>query len=247
MITLAHISDVHIDGAPRSAERVERVVRHLSGLAGPIDAVLVTGDIADHGAAEEYELARELLRFPYPSIVCPGNHDSRPEFRKAFLGEADGGAEPINQVLEAGGATIALCDSSIPGKNEGHLDDGTLRWLAGVVESAPGPVLVGMHHQPVPIQIPYVDEIGLLEPERLEEVVRAYPQIVGILVGHAHTATATMFAGRPVYVAPGVVSQALLPQESPAIPPVDFDAPPGFALHVISDDGRLTTHARVVP
>ncbi|GII63311.1 3',5'-cyclic adenosine monophosphate phosphodiesterase CpdA [Sphaerisporangium krabiense] len=246
MITLAHVSDVHIDGSPRSVERTERVVRHVSRLAGPIDAVLVTGDIADHGAADEYEIARELLRFPYPSIVCPGNHDSRAEFRKVFLGEASGGAEPVDQVLQVGDVTVALCDSSVPGRNEGRLEDGTLRWLAGVLGAAPGPVLIGMHHQPVPVAIPYVDEIGLLEPERLEELVRAHPRVAGVLVGHAHTAAATTFAGRPVYVAPGVASQALLPQESAAMPPLSFDMPPGFALHMLSGDGRLTTHARVV-
>ncbi|MEV7966040.1 phosphodiesterase [Sphaerisporangium sp. NPDC088356] len=246
MITLAHVSDVHIDGTPRSAERVERVVRHISGLPGPIDAVLVTGDIADHGTVEEYEIARELLRFPYPTIICPGNHDSRPEFRKVLLGEAGDTGRPVNQVLRAGGATIALCDSSIPGRDDGYLDDETLRWLAEVLESSGAPVLVGMHHQPVPVGIPYVDEIGLKEPERLEAVLHAHPQVVGLLVGHVHTAAATTFAGLPVYVAPGVASTALLPQESTAWPPVDFDLPPGFALHVLTGDGRLTSHARVV-
>ncbi|WP_424527804.1 phosphodiesterase [Sphaerisporangium viridialbum] len=244
MITLVHVSDVHLDGSARSAERVERVVRHISGLPGPIDAVLVTGDIADHGTAEEYETARDLLRFPYPTIICPGNHDSRPEFRKVLLGEA-GSSAPVNQVLRLGDATIALCDSSIPGRDDGYLDDETLRWLAEVLESSGAPVLVGMHHQPVPVGIPYVDEIGLKEPERLEEVLHAHPQVVGLLVGHVHTAAATTFAGLPVYVAPGVASTALLPQESTAWPPIDFDLPPGFALHVLAD-GRVTSHARVV-
>ncbi|WP_344933552.1 phosphodiesterase [Sphaerisporangium flaviroseum] len=248
MITIAHVSDVHLDGSPQSAERTERVVRHLSGLPGPIDAVLVTGDIADHGTVEEYEIARELLRFPYPTLICPGNHDSRPEFRKVLLGETSGSdaGAPVNQVLRFGGVTVALCDSSIPGRDDGYLEDETLRWLAEVLESSAGPVIVGMHHQPVPVGVPYVDDIRLNEPERLEELLRAYPQIVGVLVGHVHTAAATVFAGLPVYVAPGVASTVLLPQESSAWPPIDRTLPPGFALHVLSDDGRLTTHARVV-
>ncbi|MFC4588062.1 metallophosphoesterase [Sphaerisporangium corydalis] len=249
MLTIAHVSDVHIDGSARSAERAERVVRHLSGLPGPIDAVLVTGDIADHGTAEEYEIAHGLLRFPYPTIICPGNHDSRPEFRKVLLGEAGGtdGSAAINQVLRVGGLTVALCDSSIPGRDDGHLDEETLRWLTEILASATGPVLVGMHHQPVPVGVPYVDDIRLREPERLEAVLRAHPRVVALLVGHVHTPASTVFAGLPVYVAPGVASTALLPQETTAHPPLDFDLPPGFALHVLSDDGRLTSHARVMP
>ncbi|WP_248964673.1 metallophosphoesterase [Sphaerisporangium perillae] len=255
VITLVHVSDPHIDGSPRNTERVERVVRHISGLPGPIDAVLVTGDIADHATVEEYELARELLRFPYPTIICPGNHDSRPEFRKVMLAESEsksegtgvnGSGSAVNQVLSLDGVTVALCDSSIPGRHDGRLDDETLRWLTEVLDSCGTPVIVGMHHQPVPVGVPYVDDIRLNEPERLEQVLRAHPRVVGLLVGHVHTPAATMFAGLPVYVAPGVASTTLLPQETTAWPPVDTGLPPGFALHVLSGDGRLTSHARVV-
>jgi 3',5'-cyclic AMP phosphodiesterase CpdA len=44
---LGHISDLHVDGTPRAAERVKRAVDHLRAMATPPDALLVTGDIAD--------------------------------------------------------------------------------------------------------------------------------------------------------------------------------------------------------
>ncbi|MFJ7586915.1 hypothetical protein ACIQZO_05875 [Streptomyces sp. NPDC097617] len=49
-------------------------------------------------------------------------------------------------------------------------------------------------------------------------------------------------------VAPGVVSPLGLPWEAPAgsSEHVHLDEPPAVALHVIGDDGRLTTHYRVV-
>jgi 3',5'-cyclic-AMP phosphodiesterase len=61
MVVLAHISDIHLDGGRRAAGRVERVVSYLANLMRPVDAVLLTGDIADHGLAEEYEEATTLL------------------------------------------------------------------------------------------------------------------------------------------------------------------------------------------
>ena len=62
MVILAQVSDFHFDGGWRSAARAERVMGYLATLPRPVDAVLVTGDVADHGAAAEYLVAREVLR-----------------------------------------------------------------------------------------------------------------------------------------------------------------------------------------
>ena len=67
---------------------------------------------------------------------------------------------------------------------------------------------------------------------------------VAVLCGHAHTAAATTFAGRPCHVAPGVVSTLRLPAEHAG--DLDYHLPPAVALHVLDGD-RLTTHYRVVP
>ncbi|MEU8204229.1 phosphodiesterase [Streptosporangium sp. NPDC049046] len=246
MLILAHVSDVHIDGSPRSIDRTRSVMRHLENLPGPLDAVVVTGDIADNGLIEEYEIARELLTTRHPTIVCPGNHDARPAFRKALLGLDEGGNGPVNQVLRLNGLTVALCDSSVPGRPEGFLEDETITWLNGVLAEAPDtPALVGMHHPPVSLGIPYVDGIRLRNPERLEAVVRRHPQVVSVITGHAHTAASTVFAGLPLSVAPGVVSTLRLSQELDIPIPVDYDLPPQIAIHVF-DGGRLVTHVRPV-
>lgn len=244
MLILAHVSDVHLDGSSRSIDRTRSVMRHLENLPGPLDAVVVTGDIADNGLIQEYEIARELLTTRHPTIICPGNHDVRSAFRKVMLDEDGDG--PVNQVLRLDGLTIALCDSSVPGRPEGFLEDETVAWLRDVLAETPDvPAIVGMHHPPVSLGIPYVDAIRLRNPERLEEVVRRYPQVAAIIVGHAHTAASTTFAGLPLSVAPGVVSTLLLNQERDVPIPVDYDLPPQIALHVF-DDGRLVTHVRPV-
>lgn len=61
MLVLAHISDLHLDGTERATERAERVRDRLWELPGKVDALLVTGDIADHGAEAEYEEAARML------------------------------------------------------------------------------------------------------------------------------------------------------------------------------------------
>ncbi|MDH2424400.1 metallophosphoesterase [Sphaerisporangium sp. TRM90804] len=250
MIVIAHLSDVHVDDDRRSVERTRAVMEYLEDLPYDLDAVLVTGDIADHALPAEYERARRLLTSRHPLLICPGNHDERAAFRRHMLGQPES-ASPVNQAHHAPGVVIALCDSSVPGKDEGFLEDETLAWLDDVLARAPAgvPVLVGFHHPPVPLHIPYVDAIRQFGAERLAAIAARRPNLTAFLAGHAHTSAATTFAGRPLLVAPGVVSTLRLPWEhrAHAEDPLDLAQPPGVAFHVLDDAGRLTTHYRVVP
>ncbi|MGW7450190.1 metallophosphoesterase [Streptomyces sp. NPDC054787] len=253
MIVIAHLSDIHLDGGRRAADRTRIVMEYLDALPYDLDAVLVSGDIADHAAPHEYEEAAMLLRSRHPLVVCPGNHDERAAFRQGLLGEPGEGAAavaPVDQVVRGDGFVLAVCDSSVPGAHHGRLEESTLAWLDGVLTDTPRDtaVLVAFHHPPVALQTPYVDEIRQFGEERLAELAERHPHLTAFLCGHAHTAAATTFAGRPVLVAPGVVSTLRLPWESPsgASPHVHLDEPPAVAFHVLGDDGRLTTHYRVV-
>jgi hypothetical protein len=79
-------------------------------------------------------------------------------------------------------------------------------------------------------------------------VIADHARVVAVLCGHAHTAAATTLAGRPLLVAPGVMSTARLPWATSgeltwAIM-ADLDDAPMVAFHVLDDQRRLTTHFR---
>ncbi|MFI9773318.1 metallophosphoesterase [Streptomyces sp. NPDC051956] len=250
MLVLAQISDLHLDGTPRATARARRVIDHLRALSGPLDALLVTGDIADHGAESEYEEAAELLGLhdgdaPFPVLTCPGNHDSRAPYRKALLREpaAEG---PVNRAYHVGGAVVLMCDSSIPGADEGRLDEETYGWLEDTLEGLDGetPVLLAFHHPPVALHHPLPDTYQLDRPRELAALLERRPEIAGIIAGHAHTPAATVFAGRPLMIGPGVTWTLRLPWEGEGV--ADRDAPVGLAFHILDDERRLTTHFRVV-
>jgi Icc protein len=244
MVVIAHLSDIHIDAEARSADRTTRVIAYLAGLPTPPDAVLITGDIADHGTEPEYERVRELIKLPVPVLYLPGNHDDRGPYRKVL--DDDGGDGPINRAHEIAGVLILMADSSIPGRNDGLLDDETLAWLdARLAERPDLPALIAFHHPPVVLGVPFVDNIRQYQEERLAALVDRHPQVVALLCGHAHTPAATTFAGRPLLVAPGVASTLTLPFETDEI--VDRTLPPMIAFHLLDDDRRLTTHYRVIP
>ncbi|HEU5334286.1 MAG TPA: metallophosphoesterase [Actinocrinis sp.] len=273
MIVIAHLSDTHIDldgggdgheatEGTLSIRRARAVMNYLENLPYDLDAVLVTGDIADHGAPAEYEQARKILASRHPTLIVPGNHDARAAFRRYLLQRpeppADGPGNtgglwttaPINQVMRLEGCVIAACDSTIPGRDEGRLDAETLAWLEGTLAQTPQdvPALVAFHHPPAYLHVPYVDGIRQFDTEPLAALVQRYPNVVGFLCGHAHAAAATVFAGRPLRVAPGVVSTICLPweQATSTAGHLRLEQPPAVAFHVLDDEGVLTTHYRCV-
>ena len=69
---LAQLSDPHIQDDD-SAAALAAAVRTVLELTPLPDAVLVSGDLAEHGTAAEYERVRELLSpLPMPVHVMPG-------------------------------------------------------------------------------------------------------------------------------------------------------------------------------
>jgi 3',5'-cyclic-AMP phosphodiesterase len=246
-VTLAHLSDLHIgqerdgDGGASTLRRARQVIDYLNAMPGEVDGVLVTGDLADHATEDEYRVVRELLgMLRFPVLTCPGNHDERVAYQTTLLAEPDSGGEPVNHVHQLAGFTVAMCDSTIPGRDDGLLDDTTLTWLDKVLTDTEDPALVCFHHPPVVLHHPYVDGIRMREEERLAEVLN--DKVVAVLCGHAHTAATTTFAGRPLVVAPGVVSTSVLPFESTEV--IDFGLPPAVAFHVFDNDLGLVTHFR---
>ncbi|GIH04117.1 3',5'-cyclic adenosine monophosphate phosphodiesterase CpdA [Rhizocola hellebori] len=244
MIVLAHLSDTHFDGGQRSAARAGQVMDYLHALPGHLDAIIVTGDITDHGLPEEHEQAEKVLRSSLPVHTCPGNHDGYTPY-----------AGPLNSEHDLGEATLILCDSVIMGRDDGEFSDETLDWLAATLAAAAEekPVLIGFHHPPVDVHHGLLDTINLgrRSQERLAALMAEHPKVVALLCGHVHSAAAATFAGRPVLMAPGVTSTLNLPWEVSGEltwkNTVDYGPPPALAFHVIADNGRVTTHFRWLP
>lgn len=220
-------------------------------LPGQVDALLVTGDIADHGTEPEYEDAARILGLrtgdtPFPVLICPGNHDSRRPYHKALL-DRPGGEGPVNSVQVFDDGAVLMCDSSVPGSDDGELGEEAYDWIETTLDELDGglPALLAFHHPPVALHHPLPDSYPLRHPGRLADLPARRPEIAGLITGHAHSPAATSFAGRPLVVGPGVTWTLRLPWEGEQI--ADREAPPGLAFHVLDDSGRLTSHFRVVP
>ncbi len=255
MLTIAHVSDLHIGGRPESDERAARVLAHVCAMRPAPDVLVVTGDVADHGwaggaqAADEYARARDLLAaWRGPLLVGTGNHDGRGPFAEVLLG----GQAParLDRGLKVAGHHVLMLDSLVSAVDGQRIDHGelapeTLSWLEDRLAESHTPTFVCFHHPPVTVGIAEADTMQLRNGSALEPVLSRHDHVVAVLVGHNHTMCATTFAGRPVLVGGGVVSSITLDQE-----PLDhvwMDAPPTLAVHLLRDDGRLTSFWRALP
>lgn len=256
MFVIAHLSDPHFGGRWSPAVRAGRVLDHLARMDPPVDVILLTGDIADHGTVEEYAEASEVLAAwtgRAPILVLPGNHDRR-ETYAAWRGASPDA--PVNEAHRVGGFVFLMLDSMIPAPVGQRIDPGllteeSLGWLdAQLAARGPGErAFVCLHHPPVDVGISLMDPIRLTEPEALAGVLDRHADVLAVLVGHAHSACATSYDAMrrplPVLVPGGLASTVSLDAEP--YDPITPELPPTFALHLVGDDGRIVTHWRSLP
>jgi len=215
-VTIAQLSDPHIKVGPDdegSAAALARAVDAVLGLTPQPAAVIVTGDLADHATAAEYARFAELVApLPMPVHVLPGNHD-----------DLDW-AGP--HTVDCDGTRVVLCDTHIPGRDDGHLD---VDWLAG--EIGEGPTIVAMHHPPILTGIGGLDAIGLPENERsaLAVLLSRSPQVTRVIAGHVHRTAFATLGGCAVATCASTNLQSKLEIGTPGFTIVP--EPPAFLVH----------------
>ena len=246
---IVQLSDPHIgadwaDVDPAAA--LTAAVDRVRAMRPQPDAVLVTGDLVDHGSDAEYEQVRELLaRLQAPTFTLPGNHDDRAALRRQF-GLAGAGAEPVHYAVDLGPLRLVTLDSTLPGEDSGALDNEQLTWLASVLDASPEqPTLIAMHHPPLRTGVAVWDAIGLADQSRraLGEVLDGRHQVRGIVAGHMHRTIVGELAGVPVLTVPSTYVQGRLDFQMRELEVAA--EPAGFAVHAVLD-GELVSHIQPV-
>ena len=216
--------------------------------AKPTDLTVVTGDVADHGEADEYLVAIERFAdIPTPANVLPGNHD----FHVPLTVSLPRPGLSMDRVQRVGPWLFVFADSNGDGKTvdaDGRLVDKADRietnGLLGPQETAWIDEMIGasdaehvwlwMHHPPAmsgAFASPEFDsEVGAL--------LERNPTIRGIGAGHVHTDLVVELAERPVYVCPAQT--------------INFDIvnwttlPPGYRTYEFGDDGSVSSECHLI-
>jgi 3',5'-cyclic AMP phosphodiesterase CpdA len=251
---IAQMTDIHIgfdpDARPEELNRIRfrATLDRLLESPNPIDMLVLTGDLTDHGDKDSFEKTAALLEAcPMPIYSIVGNHDTREGLLHAFPDTPvhDGF---IQYAVEQDGLRILFLDTLEVGRHGGAFCDTRATWLKAELAAYPDtPTLIFMHHPPVVSGIGWMDP-GPTEPWMLRfgDAIKGHDQVQAIHCGHLHRQITTTFQGVLLSVTPSVA-----PLVAMDLRPIDPDTPddrdlittepPTYAIHRWAD-GQLLTH-----
>jgi Icc protein len=243
ILKLLHLTDLHLYANPeeeiygvRTDVSFRAVLeKALSDDNWRPDAVLLTGDLVEDCSRAGYERLRALLEpLSLPILCLPGNHDD---------------PSVIGQVLNDGDFTfcghrdfdhwrLILLDSHVGGADFGLLRDDELQRLEQTLQEAGRRnVLVAVHHQPIPIESPWLDAAGLHNGSDLVSLVEHSDQAKLVVWGHVHQAFDTRRGSLRMLSTPSTCAQ-FTPQTDKCIMDV---RPPAFRRLNLAADGNVDT------
>ncbi|RZU99687.1 metallophosphoesterase [Spiribacter vilamensis] len=245
---LLQITDTHLYADPDAVHagvvperRFRAVLAALSPWLADAQAILHSGDLVHDGTLAAYQRLHSALgALERPGRVIPGNHDDREALGSVFA------SGPISaaRTLVVGDWTLIGLDSLQPGRVTGALADDELVALDAALAAMTTPwCLIAVHHPPVPVGTPWLDALGLEQPEPLLQRIDADPRIRAVLSGHVHTASSARRHGCRMLTTPATAAQFLAGAERFTTDP----GAPGFRWLDLRADGGIDTSVVRVP
>jgi 3',5'-cyclic AMP phosphodiesterase CpdA len=192
---IIQITDIHlvasgglVSGVDPEA-RLRRVVADVVARHADADLLVVTGDLADSGRRDAYELLREILApLPFPYRLLLGNHDLRSVFVEVFPEHPRAASGHVQSHLDTPHGRLLFLDSSEPGVIGGIYDAERLAWLdAALAEAGRQPVTVFVHHSPFDEGLTHFAHIGMHDGGAVRDRLKRHPGGVRhVVFGHVH-------------------------------------------------------------
>ena len=220
-------------------EGLRNALNQLTAKGIGVDRLLLTGDLCDDESWGGYVALGEALRgWSGPIDLLAGNHD-HPTLLRAVLGRRAQIA-PVSIPLEPW--RLLLLHSHRPGRLEGWLGPRQLAWLEEQLQdsdpSAPGPVLVAVHHPPMAIGDDALDPIALQDGPELLALLERSARVRALVCGHAHQHWQGCLPGHSA--APLLVCPSTLRAFPPAQPcPLGQPDRPGARLLTLLPEGEI--------
>lgn len=201
---LLQLTDIHLTtpgqtiGGRDPNLNFDRALDHALALHGDAEALIITGDLSDWGERADYERLRARIEaLTVPVHLCIGNHDDRRNFLSVFP-ELRGDGGFVHKVAPLSIGQAIMLDTWGPESHAGHFCQARADWLAEQLTALSGPVWLFMHHHLVPLGIAPMDQIMLLDADRLGGVVAPHAgKIAHIFHGHCHLPLSGSFRGIP--------------------------------------------------
>jgi Icc protein len=243
-LRLLHFTDLHLsaDGQARLRgiqplaslrQTLAQALAHTQAHGWSADAIVVTGDVV-HDDPLGYEVfRREFADLGLPVCCIPGNHDDAQAMARAL----DQPPFVTHGMFDLNGWRLVLLDTSVAGQDGGHLAASQLQLLERALAAATAPVLVCLHHHPVPMSSDWLDHIGLDNAAEFFRIIDAHRAVRAILWGHVHQPFDALRRGVRLLATPSTGAQFLPHAHDFAIDP----RPPAFRTLELHADGRIIT------
>jgi Icc protein len=187
---------------PLLRQGLGQALAQLRGADDAPDLLLISGDLCQDESWGGYVRLGELLQEcqqerPLPVALLAGNHD-HPALLRAALGRR---AVIAPALMSCGPWRLLLLDSHRSGDVAGELGQAQLAWLERELAALPPggetPLLVAVHHPPLPIGDAGMDAIRLRDGEALLALLRPVTALRGLVFGHVHQHWQGVLPGRP--------------------------------------------------
>ncbi|MBX3514429.1 MAG: phosphodiesterase [Xanthobacteraceae bacterium] len=256
-VLIVQISDMHVSVPGKlfgrhidSRASFERAITRVLALDPKPDLVVLSGDLAETGAGQEYDfIAAQIARLPCPALAIPGNHDLREEMLRKLPRNVQGQDGGHLSFAEDGFPLRVIgLDTIVPGEVHGEICEHRLAWLRGVLaKDSSKPAMIAMHHPPFTTGFVAMDNYGIKRGlgEFRAIIAEHAAKISAIVCGHVHRSIIGNLSGVPVVIAPATSFPFKLALgEKPSL---RFIAePPQFMVHKWSRDAGFVSHVAFV-
>lgn len=240
-ISILQFTDTHLFSDPsrslcgiNTTDSLKDVLKTARERHWPPDFILVTGDIAQDASVEAYQRFKDIFEALKVPIYClPGNHDNPAILSQMFT---DGIVQMKSRLLWDNWQILML-NSTILGKNDGHLSDQELHYLDRCLEKSDKHALVCMHHNPMNMGSQWLDTMVIDNGQELFRVTDRYSHVRGIVWGHVHQEYSGTRNGVPLLAAPSTSIQF-----KPTSKEFRLDSlAPGYRWINLTADGKIQT------
>ncbi|MDG2029092.1 MAG: phosphodiesterase [Acidimicrobiales bacterium] len=249
---IAQITDTHVSapgvltcgGAVDSTARFAAAIQQLNSLTPRPACVLITGDLADQGQPEEYEVFAELLDHIEIPVHCAiGNHDDRRVIVNALQLPAPLPGGWVQYCVDDYPVRLILLDSTSNVHHMAEFCEERLNWLRDRLAEQPDrPTVVAIHHPPFDTGIAFLDALGPGWAADLIALLGEHDNVELVVSGHVHRSIQTVVGGNLANICPSTAQQTTMDlAENPSADALFVLEPPAFQVHRVGE-GPVVTH-----
>lgn len=206
---IVQITDLHIGQAEELPFDIDVRANFLKILTSvkaiPHDLLVISGDLCyEDGDAAIYQwIKKQLEEHQLKYLVIPGNHDDTALMVETFDLQHQLQEKELFITSEKEQPPFLLIDSGA-----GKLTPTCLKLVANYLAQQTGPVCLFMHHPPIKMGTPYMDNHHAFQDgEAFLDLLTAYPYPISIFTGHYHIEKSARWKNLDIHVTPSCFFQ----------------------------------------